>query len=138
VFKELAAPYDRRVFDRWKSFGAITSIHICGDSSLIWPLIPETGADIFEVDYLVDLQKAKEFFKDRVCLMGNIDPSGVIFRGSPGDNVKACAECIEKAGVGGGYILSSGCLIMPGFPQRNLDSIIEAVKRLGKYPRVQK
>ncbi len=132
-FKEFSLPYDRQIFEKWKSWGAITSIHMCGESSLIWPLIAETKADILEIDYLVDLGKAKQFFKDKMCLMGNIDPSGVIHRGTPEDNEKACRDCIEKGANDGGYILSSGCLIMPGFPHQNLETIVKTAKEYGKY-----
>ncbi len=134
-FKEFALPYNRQIFDKWKSLGAVTSIHICGDSSLIWPLIPETKTDIFEIDYMVDLEKAKEVFRNKTCLMGNIDPAGIIHRGSPKDNVQACKDCIKKGGNGGGYILGSGCLIMPGFPHKNLEVIVQTVKEFGKYKR---
>ncbi len=132
-FRELALPYDRRIFEKWKGFGALTSLHVCGDSSLIWPLVAETKADIFEVDYLVDIARAKDFFKDKLCVMGNIDPAGVIHRGTQEDNERACRSCIEKGASDGGYILSSGCLIMPGFPPQNLDAIVSTARQIGAY-----
>lgn len=132
-FKEFSLPYDRQIIEKWKSWGAITSIHMCGKSTLIWPLLAETKTDILEIDYLVDLGKAKQFFKDKMCLMGNIDPSRVIHRGTPKDNEKACRDCIEKGANGGGYILGSGCLIMPGFPHKNLEAIVKTAKEYGKY-----
>jgi uroporphyrinogen-III decarboxylase len=43
-------------------------------------------------------------------------------------------ECVANAAEGGGYILSSGCLIMPGFLNENLKTFMKAGRAYGKYP----
>jgi uroporphyrinogen decarboxylase len=135
IFEKIALPSEREVFNKWKALGAYTSLHICGDSGLIWPMIPGTGCDNFEVDYMIDMAEVKNYFMGKICIMGNIDPSGIIHHGTIDEVAKTTAKCIEDAAGGGGFILSSGCLIMPGFPHENLKAMVETAGKLGKYPR---
>ena len=132
-FAVWAAPNLKEVFQAWRSCGAITSLHICGDSSLIWPQIEETGTNIFEVDYLVNILEAKNFFNGKVCLMGNIDPARVLHRGAADNVIDEGRKCIMNAASGGGYILGSGCLIMPGFPPENISALVETAESYGRY-----
>ena len=63
--------------------------------------------------------------------MGNVDPSAILYHGTPIDVEKACVRCLKAASKGGGYILSSGCLIMPGFQKENLAAMVNASKKFG-------
>ena len=66
----------------------------------------QTGADIIAIDHLVDLRQAKEQIGERVCLIGNIDPVGVMLNGTP-ELVEARAqECLASAAEGAA--ISSG------------------------------
>ena len=49
-------------------------------------------------------------------------------------NAAECREMIAKAGPGGGYILSaSGCL-SEGTPLENIEAMVRAAERYGRYP----
>jgi uroporphyrinogen decarboxylase len=133
-FSKWAIPMLKRVFHAWKKQGAITSLHICGNSSRIWQYVKELKPDIFEVDHVVSLRSAKSFFESEVCLMGNVDPSWVLHRASMKEVEVKTRECVANAAEGGGYILSSGCLIMPGFLNENLKTFMKAGRAYGKYP----
>ncbi|MEM3073100.1 MAG: uroporphyrinogen decarboxylase family protein, partial [Candidatus Bathyarchaeia archaeon] len=133
-FSKWAVPMLKQVFYAWKKQGAITSLHICGNSSPIWHSIKEVKPDIFEVDHVINLSSAKSFFEGEVCLMGNVDPSWVLHR-APMEEVEVKTRaCVASAAGGGGYILSSGCLIMPGFSYENFLTFMKAGRNYGKYP----
>jgi uroporphyrinogen decarboxylase len=131
-FRDYAMPYDKLVFEQWKKQGVLTSLHICGKSTLIWDCMIETGTHNIEVDQTVDLGEAKRKTGGRVCLTGNLDPSAVIRYGTPDEVEKKTRECMQAAGAGGGYVLSPGCVVMPGFPPANLDAMMRAARERGR------
>jgi len=131
-FRDYAMPYEKIVFEHWKKHGALTSLHICGKSKPIWNEMIETGTDNIEVDQTVDLAEAKRKLCSRVCLTGNLDPSAVMYHGTSDEVERAARKCIQAAGAGGGYILSPGCVVMPGFPPTNLDALVRAARDYGR------
>ena len=132
-FRDYAMPYDKIVFDQWRKEGVLTSLHICGRSTPIWDDMVENGTHNIEVDQTVDIGAAKGKVGHRACLTGNIDPSAVIRYGTIEMVEKKTRECIEAAGSGGGYVLSPGCVVMPGFPQANLETMMRVAKENGRY-----
>jgi uroporphyrinogen decarboxylase len=134
LYEEFAHPYEREAFRELRRKGVRASLHICGAATPILPLMAETGADILEIDQKVDIGKAKEIVGAKTSLMGNLDPTGVLFLGTPETVEKASRECMMKAGKGGGLILSSGCDVPMRTPFRNLDTMMHAVRKYGKYP----
>ena len=132
-FRDYAMPYDKIVFDQWRREGVLTSLHICGKSTPIWDDMIETGTHNIEVDQTVDLAEAKGKVAHRACLTGNIDPSAIIHYGTTDEVEKKTKECIQAARSGGGYVLSPGCVVMPGFPQSNLEAMARVARESGRY-----
>jgi uroporphyrinogen decarboxylase len=114
--------------------GVPVSLHICGAATKILPLMADTGADILEIDQKVDIGSAKELVGNKANLMGNLDPTAVLFLGTPETIERAAKECIMKAGKGGGLILSSGCDVPMRTPFRNIEAMVRAAEKFGKYP----
>jgi len=78
-----------------------------------------------------DMKKAKDTVGRVACLAGNV-PLDLLCTGAP-DEVKAyCQELIDDAGVGGGFILSTGAGIQ-GSKKENVKAMIEFAKRYGSY-----
>jgi uroporphyrinogen decarboxylase len=96
------------VMDRWiaMGFSAIHPVENCGKN------------DIFQI---------KEKWGDKICLMGNMDLSGVLMAGTPDDVVKDTLEHIEKLSGGGGYICGSSHDINDSVPFENLRAMIKTV-----------
>ena len=65
-----------------KASGAMTLLHICGDTTPILSGMADTGAMIVEIDSKVSMAHAKKTIGDRVCLIGNLEPSAVLLQGS--------------------------------------------------------
>lgn len=107
-------------------------LHICGDTTRIHHHMIETGADILSLDQAVNLKTAKESTYQRVCLMGNVDPSR-LYQGTPAEIEEISKRCIEDAKEGGGFILASGCEIPPDCPLDNLKMLIHAARTYGTY-----
>jgi len=125
-FEEFVLPYLTDFIRRTKQAGALNLLHICGKTTKYLDLIPGTGADVFSVDYKVDLAVVREAIGRRMAFAGNVNPAGVLVSGTP-DEVRAAArECIDKAGHDGNFILMPGCDLSPSVPLANIRALIES------------
>jgi uroporphyrinogen decarboxylase len=129
-YERWAFPYERKVIQAWKAYGARTLLHICGDSSKVLDLYAETGADVIEVDHKVDLGFARSVIGDRACVIGNVDPVTVLLQGTQ-DQVRAASLDCLATGVGGGYILGSGCVVPRMTPLENVRAMVLAAREPG-------
>ncbi len=129
MFGTFAAPALRTLLHAAESAGAVPSLHICGQTTPILEAMCNTGARVLEIDHLVNLREAKESVGRRVCLMGNLNPTEILLKGSPRVVEEAAKSCIEQAGAGGRYILSSGCDVPVDTPLANIRAMVTAAER---------
>ena len=118
MYREYALPYEQRIFQAVHDMGAIARLHICGNTNRILPDMLESGADIIDLDWMVDLRKAAEIFDDRVALCGNFDPVAVMLQGTEGQVETAVRYCLENGGRR--YFSAAGCEIPEGTLHGNL------------------
>jgi MtaA/CmuA family methyltransferase len=124
-FAEFAAPYERRVVEGIRAAGGLVKLHICGNTSRLLDLMASAGADLYNIDHMVDLATAKRVFAAHgQCLKGNLDPVEHIMRSTPERCEARCHECIRVAGPQG-YMLSAGCEI----PAATSDAVMDAFCR---------
>jgi len=134
MFDEFAFSPIKDVSRSISDAGGIPSLHICGNTIPILEQMLDTGTRILELDYKVDLKFAKGLVGERVCIQGNIDPVDILLYGKPRDVERKAKECIEKAGEGGGFILSSGDEVPLHAPFENVKAMVSAAKKYGQYP----
>lgn len=137
IYEKYVFPYEVKVFQTINPIiharGGVTLLHICGDTTRILPLMCRTGADILEIDSLVDIGEARKTYGDRVAFMGNIEPSRVLFQGSPDLVYDESAACLRAAKAEqGGFILGSGCEVPPNAPLENLKAMVSAAREFGR------
>ncbi|HIC89235.1 MAG TPA: hypothetical protein EYP04_07505, partial [Anaerolineae bacterium] len=95
---------------------------------------PDTGIDALHLAPEIDIGEAKQRIGDRVCLIGNMHQLRTLLNGTPDEVEQECRKLIAKAGPGGGYILSaSGCL-SEGTPLKNIEAMVRAAEKYGRYP----
>lgn len=127
MYRTFALPYERRIFDAVHAMGALTRLHICGNTTKLLPDMIASGADIIDLDWMVDWGSAHERFGGVFC--GNVDPVAVMMQGGPGtvrDGVLACLR------AGGARSFSgAGCEIPEGTPPENLRAQAEALREWG-------
>jgi uroporphyrinogen decarboxylase len=130
TYRRFVFPYHKRVFDalgdHCRRHGAHAMLHACGDNTAVLEDFAATGAEIYEVDSKIDLGEAKRRIGDRVCLIGNLDPTGVLLRGSTEDVRRESERCIAAAASGGGFILGTGCFVPRDTPMDNLHEMVRA------------
>lgn len=131
MYRQFALPYEKRIFAAVHELGGIARLHICGDTTHILEAMTTSGADIIDIDWMVDIEQAARVFEGRTALCGNFDPVAVMLQGTLEEVGRAILDCQAKGGEQ--YISAAGCEIPDGTPQSNLRIQAEVLKS-GKYP----
>jgi uroporphyrinogen decarboxylase len=138
TYRKWAWPSERRFFTTVNPLaervGAVTILHICGNMTPVLELMADTGAHILELDHKVSLRTAKERVGGRVCLLGNLDPVEVLWRGTPEVVAQSARQAIADAGASSGFILGSGCEVPVAAPPENLKAMIAAPQKAASRP----
>ncbi|MEI7990495.1 MAG: uroporphyrinogen decarboxylase family protein [Chloroflexota bacterium] len=131
-YEELVWQYDCKVIRELKKLGVYVFLHVCGNSTPIFDLMVESGADCLEFDSLVDIAWAKEKAGRKVALKGNINTTYFIMM-SPDEMMAECKRIITAAKEGGGFILCGGCEVPADTPHEILQVLRRSVDEFGRY-----
>jgi uroporphyrinogen decarboxylase len=129
MYRRFALPYEKRIFAAVHEKGALARLHICGDSGKIVDGMVESGADIIDLDWMVDMRAAGEQFGSQVSLLGNFDPVTVMLQGTPDEVYQATLDCARTGGPRS--ISAAGCEIPMDTPHENLQAHARALRDLG-------
>lgn len=132
LYRQFALPYEKQVVSAVQTPDKPYSVHICGDTTKILDDMATNGARMVEVDWQVDMGKARAIFPENVTIMGNVDPSDPLVLGTP-EQVKAKAKAIIEATGGKGLILSSGCAMGANTKPENMAALVESAKLYGTF-----
>lgn len=130
AYRQFALPYEQRIFAAVRKLDAIPRLHICGNTSRILADMAQSGAQIIDVDWMVDMAEAARVFGERAAVCGNFDPVRVMLNGAP-DEVQAAVRANLAAG-GPRCISMAGCEIPDGAPQVNLRAQAAVLREWGR------
>jgi len=134
TFREFSAPYLKELVDFIKAKGKGVIMHICGKTSHIWKDIADMGVSGFSIDNVASLTDCKHAIGQQVRILGNVDPGGVVYSGTPLDvrlkTLECIAECYDSPK---GYTPMSGCSLPVETPFENIQAMMDAVRDVG-YP----
>jgi len=82
-FRRYCKPYLKSLVDFIKTKGVTPSVHICGKTDPIWQDIVDVGFNGFSIDNVASLIKCKETIGNQIKIMGNVDPSTIMYSGTP-------------------------------------------------------
>jgi MtaA/CmuA family methyltransferase len=125
LYREFALPYEQRIIDAIHAAGGKVKLHICGNTSRHLPDMAKTGADIIDVDWMVDMGEAVRTCAGRSA-NGNYDPVGVLYQGTPQDVAAAVRHCLAVADDRS--MISAGCEAPVDTPHENLLAHYEALR----------
>ncbi len=132
-FKEFVAPYLKRLADHiHKTGGGMPAVlHICGKTTPNFKAMLEADFDIWSLD-ACDLGEAKAVAGHRVALVGNVIPANML-KNTPEEIDAEAREICEKMGDKVGFILASGCEVPINTPPENVDALINAARKYGRF-----
>ncbi len=128
MYQRFALPYEQRIFAAVRAMGVLARLHICGNITRILPFVAQCGADIIDVDWMVDLAAAREICSP-AAVCGNFDPVAVMLQGTPDTVRQAVTHALD---LGGPRCFSmAGCEIPEGTPHANLLAHAQALREYG-------
>jgi MtaA/CmuA family methyltransferase len=98
-------------------------LSVCGNTNNAMPLLAKAGADAIHVDQLNDLVASRAALPDTL-LFGNIDPVGVLAKGTQADVHQAVSAAIAS----GVDAVWPGCDLYPPTPIENFRTMIAAAR----------
>ena len=125
MYRAFAWPYERKMIDAIHQAGALVKLHICGNTSRHIADMVATGADIIDIDWMVDMGQAVATCGGRAAINGNYDPVDVLLQGTPAEVYAATLACVQ-AGDAKAFV-SAGCEVPVGTPKENLLAHYRAV-----------
>ncbi|MBP1693307.1 MAG: Uroporphyrinogen decarboxylase superfamily [Chloroflexi bacterium] len=126
MYRRFALPYEQQVFNAVHEMGALARLHICGNTIHLLPDMLESGADIIDQDWMVDLNHAAQLFGERASPCGNMDPVSIMLQGTTKQVFSDTQRAIQQSGTRG--LNAAGCEIPDGTPEENLRAQSEALK----------
>jgi len=123
LYNEHVWPYEKRMVDAIHDMGAKVRLHICGNTTAIVDSMGRLGADIVDLDFLVDMIAARSQTSPGQVLLGNLDPVRALSRSDPHRIAAELAACHEAAGPR--YIVGAGCEVPRETPPENLRALCE-------------
>lgn len=117
---------------RAKRPDVVIRLHMCGRINPLLPAVRDLPVDIFELDFPVDLVRAREILGDERTILGNVSTVGVMLTGTPEDVYEAAAECHRACGRR--FIVGTGCEISPATPPDNLRALVAYAREHGADP----
>ncbi len=136
-FREFVLPYLKRGIDAAHDEGVPFIKHTDGN---IWAILDDmVQAGIDALDPIepaagMDIGEVKAKYGDRIAVIGNVDCSFVLTRGTIEEVEEAVKETIAKASPKGGHILASSNSIHPAVKPENYKAMVEATRKYGRYP----
>ena len=127
LYERFALPYQQRIINAIHEKGAKVKLHICGNISSVIDLAYRSGADMIDLDYMVDMEKAAEIIPRNICICGNFNPVSVVLDGTP-EQVKEEVRRCKKLSLVNNNCIAPGCEIPPDTRVENVLAIQEAIE----------
>jgi MtaA/CmuA family methyltransferase len=132
MYREVARPLEQELIARIKSSVSVpVSLHVCGNTTHILADMATTGTDVLELDHQVDMRQACRLVGPDIAIWGNLDPVGLLARGSVDQVRDATRELLEKVEDAGHrrLVLSSGCTLALETPPQNLRAMLDVARQ---------
>ncbi|MBN1203015.1 MAG: uroporphyrinogen decarboxylase family protein [Anaerolineae bacterium] len=128
AYRKYGLPYEQRIFEAATRAGALCRLHICGDTSKIVKDMAQSGAHIIDLDWQVDLEKARaevDTINPAIALCGNFDPVTILYDGPPQKIIKATNHC--RAVGGPNWLAAPGCEVPRHTPAEHMHAFSGAL-----------
>ena len=129
MYEEYAGEYQFKLLSGIKEMGGKTKLHICGNTTPFLDKLPYDVIDILDVDWMVDIKKAKIASQERCVLSGNYDPVACLLQNTPNDVDRVVRKALDGQSLSR-YISSAGCEVPKFTPDENLLQVSSTLKQL--------
>ena len=110
MYAEFVLPYEQELADEIRRLGALSLLHICGNTTPALPEIAQSRADGADVDSPTDWPAAVTILGRKMCVKGNVNP--LLFLPGRSDELAAACDIARREAVRAkSFIASTGCLV---------------------------
>ena len=128
MYRKFVLPYERRIIESIHAKGAKAKLHICGNINALLNYIPESGADIVDVDYPVNFGTAVSALGSSISACGNFEPARIMLQGTVEEVGAAVRECVSAAN--NRTMIAPGCEVPRDTPLENMKAVSEFLWKL--------
>jgi uroporphyrinogen decarboxylase len=125
-FEKFALPYVQKIVATFK--GKVPVIYFAFNGSAMLGKVKQSGADVFGIDWRIDISDAVNTLGNDVAVQGNLDPC--LLFGTKDLIRDRVAGILYNAKGAKGHIFNLGHGILPETPPENAISMVEAVHDL--------
>lgn len=126
LYERLILPREKILVDQIQKAGGLARMHICGDITKLLPGLATLGLDIIDIDWQVDIVKARKILGPKATIAGNLDPVEDILRSTPEQIHEGFKRIYNE--IGSPYFVNAGCEIPSGTPVENLRALCEPIE----------
>lgn len=127
LYEEFVLPYQQRIIREIHALGIPVKLHICGNIGPVMQLVAQTGADMVDCDFMVDMDRAADTLPQGTCICGNFNPVEVMLQGTP-ETVKAEVRRCKALGKRNNNFIAPGCEVPKDTPPENMLALLAALK----------
>ncbi|MBT3318981.1 MAG: uroporphyrinogen decarboxylase [Clostridia bacterium] len=121
IYETMAFEYERKLLCAIKEMGAVTKLHICGNTTGLIELLPIEYIDILDIDWMVDYKQTVDKIGDTVSVSGNFDPVSVLLQGDIDSIEQETKRCMSDGNERS--MVSAGCEVPKETPHENLAQV---------------
>lgn len=126
-FREFVARPARRLLERIRALGALSSFFVCGHAEKNIRAMCECAPDNVSIDENIPLDYVKrECLERQISFGGNMRLTTVLLMGDRDQCAAHAADCM-KVGGAEGFVLAPGCDLPFSTPPENLEAVAETV-----------
>jgi uroporphyrinogen-III decarboxylase len=135
MFKKFICPNIRRISRLTRRKGVTLLKHSDGNVGPIMEDMIEAGIEgIHPIEPgIMDLEKAKLEYGDRICLLGNVDCKYALPMGTEEEVRGEVRRCLDSAASGGGYVLATSNSIHANCSVENVLTMLDEARKRGRY-----
>lgn len=126
TYESLILPRQKKLVKAIHDAGGKVRLHICGQTEHLWNGIASLGIDIFDVDAMVSLERARQRLGPKVVLAGNLNPVDDLRFGNPEAIREGVSQCLSNAGKP--FMVCAGCEVPSGTPEENLRALCAPIQ----------
>ena len=126
LYEEFVLPYQQRMIQAIHYMGVPVKLHICGNIGPVMDLIAQTGADMVDCDFMVDMERAADILPEGTCICGNFNPVEIMLQGTP-EMVKAAVGKCKELGRRNHNFIAPGCEVPKDTPPENMLALLAAL-----------
>ena len=121
-YEEFLWPRQMRILAAIRDTGAMTRLHMCGRTDPLLEQMEKLPVDVYELDFMTDVARAREVLGPDRVICGNVDTISTMLHGEV-DDVREAAER-ARAICGERHVIAPGCEVAPDTPPDNVRALV--------------